>query len=442
MGFIWNVVELSATAFENYVVLDILEKMFSHRLSGRGKIISFYLTLALSTLYVTFINMYSSFEGWLALITIFIFVVYSAVFIEDKNNLKVLFPILLFSLIFGINIVVTYGMSVVTGMPDTFIFSSNDGIRLLAIFLTKFIFFVLTRAIIYLNKKELFRIKRSETIVTAVMLILTITVSICLVKLQINLGNKDELITFAVFCTLAINIFIILMIRRISSENRNRIKISVLKTQLLQQKNMMEETEHIGREIKKTGHDIKHHLSGILGMLETGKSQEAKKYIRELLSEYETDIFQYVFIENSAVGSILNLKIGRCHKEGIDCKVEIGAEFSGFSDTDICCLLANLFDNAIEASLKCNSPGIFLRIRDKNNYLCIELGNHVDSSVLESNSMLKTTKSDAAEHGFGIYSVSQIVEKYEGIKKIDEKNGFFIVDIWLKRREFYQTRQK
>ena len=72
--------------------------------------------------------------------------------------------------------------------------------------------------------------------------------------------------------------------------------------------------------------------------------------------------------------------------------------------------------------------------------------------MLEENGQLHTTKKDKSKHGLGVYSISQIVDKYDGMKTYYEKNGYFVADIWLKEKGYtleeriknavnYQTRQ-
>ena len=453
MEFFWIIVEVLSTAFENYVVLETLEKMFGHKYSGPKKYICLYSALVLSTGYVTLINQYNYFEGWLALITILFFVTYSALFIESKKIIKLLLPIILFSVIFGINVITAYIMSMVLGMPDTFFYYSKDSARLLGLFLTKFLFFITTRFFIRMHKKEPFELKKNESLVTIAIFILTLVISISLIMLQTNSRDSDALIFIAVFCALITNLFVFYMMKKISKDNKDKLKISILELQLSEQKNMIEEAGLISRDIKKTEHDLKHHLLSVLGMIEAGNMQYAENYLKSLLHEYEARIFKYISIDNSAVNSILNLKIGRCHANKIDIKVEIESSFFNFSDIDICVLLANLLDNAIEASRCVETPQISLSIKNKMNYLCITVRNRIDRSVLEKNKELKTTKRDKYNHGLGTFSISQIVEKYDGMKKYYEKNGYFVADIWLKQNIYslekrieteavYQTRQK
>ena len=173
---------------------------------------------------------------------------------------------------------------------------------------------------------------------------------------------------------------------------------------------------------QKKEHDLRHHLFTILGIIKSGDLQSAEMYLKKLTHEFETSIFKYIVIDNSAINSIINLKIGRCHTENIDIKVEIESDFNDYNDIDICVLLANLFDNAIEASSKVKEPYIEMTIKNEKNYLCIIVKNKIDNSVIERNKYLKTTKADKSKHGLGLYSISQIVEKYNGIKSYYEKN--------------------
>lgn len=49
---------------------------------------------------------------------------------------------------------------------------------------------------------------------------------------------------------------------------------------------------------------------------------------------------------------------------------------------------------------------------------------------------MKSQKENNKEHGWGLKSVREIVEKHEGIIDIYEKNDMFIVSIKLMKRDF------
>lgn len=452
MAILWDLIELFATIFEFSIVIKFLDETIKRKYSQRkGRYIS-VIFVSILTIYISVINKLYVFEGWLSLVTIAITIMYSFIALRGSIILKIIMPIIAYSIILIINYLVTYILSVIFGMPDTFIFTENDGVRLLALFLTKFLLYICAKLIITILRKETIDLKSKELLISVCMSFLTFTVALTLVNIQLNNQNSDIMIFVCIFCVLLMDAFIVYMMIKFTRDNKDKLRLSILEMQLSEQKNMIEDAGNISREIKKVEHDLKHHILTLLGIIDDGNIEVAERYLNELLCEYETSIFKYISIDNSAVNSILNMKISRCHANNIDIKIEICSDFLRFSDIDICVLLANLLDNAIEASCKVKFPQIMLVVRNEKNYLCILVKNRIDNSVLVENNQLRTTKSDKDRHGLGLYSISQIVEKYNGMKSYYEKDGYFFADIWLKndtynltkrlKREVnYQTRQ-
>lgn len=62
--------------------------------------------------------------------------------------------------------------------------------------------------------------------------------------------------------------------------------------------------------------------------------------------------------------------------------------------------------------------------------------NTIQDSVLEKNQQLDSCKENKIEHGWGLKSVREIVEKHEGMIDIYEKNGMFIVSTLLIKEDF------
>lgn len=439
MTVLWQFIEVAATVFEFFVTINLLNNVMNCKYSGNKKQLLNVIFIVLLTLYISVINRIYVFEGWLSLITIIITVIYTFIALNGSVVLKIVMPILSFSIMLLINASVTYALSIIFGMPSSFIFSENDSIRLLAIFITKFLYFIAAKLLEHLFTKKALDLKSRGSWISFVMSFLTFFIAVALVKLQIDTHSKNMLFGMCVLSLMIMNVFIIYMMKKISKENKNKLKISLLELQLSEQKTMIEDAGHISYEIKKVEHDLKHHILCVLGNIENGDTGAARSYLKNLLHEYETSIFKYICIDNSAINSILNLKISRCHANNIDIKVEVESDFSHFNDIDLCVLIANLLDNAIEASYNVEMPQIAVTIKNEKNYLCIIVKNRIDSSVLDKNERLKTTKADKSKHGLGLYSISQIVEKYDGIKSYYEKNGYFIADVWLKRDTFSLT---
>ncbi len=434
MKWFWIIVELLATIFENIIILETLGKVFEYKFSGLKKWLCLGIFFLLITGYITFLNNIMVFEGWLSLITIAFFIIYDFIFLKGNYIKKIAIPILLYTSILLINLFTTFIFSYLFDITSEELMTTGHSVRLLALFMTKFIFFIVTRIILHIFRKVTFQFKSSDFIISFMSILSINSIANIIFELQLGNGDQNILSLILAICVVVISIFIFYAFRLISTENKKELRISMLEIQLSEQRSMIEDAANINKEIKKTEHDLKHHFLSILGLLENKCSDEAEKYIRQLLVHYETNIFKYVSVENNAVNGILNFKISRCKANNIDIKLSIESDFSVFDELDICVLLSNLLDNAIEASMLIKSPKIELSITNNGNYLCILVRNKIENSVLNKNSELHTTKKDTAAHGFGIYSVSQIVEKYDGIKNIYEKNGYFIVDIWLKRK--------
>lgn len=434
MNWFWKIIELLATGFENFIIIESLGKIFEYKYSGYKKILSFLMCFIASTGYVTFLNRITVFEGWLSFITIIIFVIYGFICLKGGIIKKAVMPAVFYTIILFINLFVTFIFSSLLHISSENLMSTGNTIRLLTLFITKFMFFIATRIILHFFKCDNFSLKISDLLISLLLIISTNSIGIIIAEIQSENNNRNILSLISTICVISINIFLFYAFRLISVKNKKEIQISVLEMQLSEQKSIIEDAANISKEIKKTEHDLKHHFLSILGLLNEGCLDESKNYIEHLMKNYETNIFRYVSVENNAVNGILNFKISRCKLNNIDIKLSVESDFSAFDELDICVLLSNLLDNAIEASMHINSPKIELSITNNGNYICILIRNRIENSVLDKNKYLKTSKSDSSSHGFGLYSVSQIVEKYDGIKNIYERNGFFTVDIWLKRK--------
>ena len=91
-------------------------------------------------------------------------------------------------------------------------------------------------------------------------------------------------------------------------------------------------------------------------------------------------------------------------------------KFEFANETDICCILSNLLDNAIESAEKSSEKLLnieFFSHADRN-MLFIEIENSCDNEPNMKNGHLLTAKKDKSKHGIGLYSVEKTVKKYNG----------------------------
>lgn len=192
----------------------------------------------------------------------------------------------------------------------------------------------------------------------------------------------------------------------------------------------VQEVEHIFMTMRGWRHDFHHHLQSLKAKLKQGDPAAAFQYLDELEQELAA-IRQLVETGNTNMDAILNSKLSMAETRGI--RVQVKAKVPkqlAITDTDVCALLGNLLDNALEAcALVETDPYIRLYIGNYKGQLYISCTNATNQLVRKLDEDYITTK--RGNHGHGLKRMNLIVEKYEG--SINRKNepGVFITEILL-----------
>lgn len=142
-------------------------------------------------------------------------------------------------------------MSMVLGIQDTVIFTDSDGARLLALFLTKIIYFAVARMIVHMYKKDFIELATNETVLMVAMFGLLFIICTVLIRLQMRYPEIKDSVFGAVLCALLLYVFVYYMLGRIARDNKDKMQIKLLEAQLSEQKNLMEEAGQVHRDIKR-----------------------------------------------------------------------------------------------------------------------------------------------------------------------------------------------
>ena len=131
---------------------------------------------------------------------------------------------------------------------------------------------------------------------------------------------------------------------------------------------------------------------------------------------------------------LLNEKFMLAKQFGVYIKADIeNLSFKSVSGIDFAAILGNLLDNAFEASLKSTEKQMCIQVKSKMGYEAIKVSNSIDTSVLENNPFLETTKNDLENHGIGLKQVKSLVQKYKGILDCWEEHKMFHVQILFEK---------
>lgn len=177
----------------------------------------------------------------------------------------------------------------------------------------------------------------------------------------------------------------------------------------------LEQTRDLLTASRQFRHDMKSHLFCMEGLIEQGKYEELKSYLKQFSnSDFLTFPFQAICADES-LNTLLNQKLKAA--SNLDIPMTIDVQISNHlavSKLDLCTVLSNLCDNAIEASASVSDPKIIVSLKEIKGYLSLTVKNHTEEDILEKNPSLLTTKKDQSAHGLGMTIIRNIAAKYHG----------------------------
>ncbi|MBR5801027.1 MAG: sensor histidine kinase [Lachnospiraceae bacterium] len=189
-------------------------------------------------------------------------------------------------------------------------------------------------------------------------------------------------------------------------------------------------------ELKEIKQNYTGQLQNIYDLLENGENNSEIKDLLDRSSQKLQATALKRYCENAIVNAILTIKSAAALEKGIDVDCACGVpESVGIEAIDLCSLFANLLDNAIEACEKSEDTmqkAISIHAGVRGGYLTIKTENTYSQPVVREKGKFLTSKSDSANHGYGLKLIDDIIRKYDGNLKIDAEAGIFKVVASLK----------
>lgn len=426
------IVELFYNTVESVIIVAFIYGFFDIQNKYSKKVavgISFSLIFAFSNL-MTIISL-----SWIETLSLLILLLIGILeyFYQGKTWEHILISITVAILLALTDVCVFTLMSRVLGVEYNELVVKDNLSRFLAVMITKITYFLVVTIIVSLKKRYPFMLHRIELL----MIFSTLIISIILISLVRNIICKfnDFYNKFLIilFCLILLNIIQYYIIIYISKKNIDEKNMALMHTQIEMQENNIHNLEKQYNEITKIRHDMKNYLSCALNLAKkSDDNKELIEYLKNLSKNKIDSVVDYVQINRRILSIIINSKIGVAKSKNINVRCLIMSELKNISDIDIGILIANLFDNAIEACEKNkNKSEIVIKIWESGSYYCIKIVNTVETDILINNPNLVTSKKNKKIHGIGISSVRDIVHKYNGIMNFEQKSDKFYVYISL-----------
>lgn len=193
-----------------------------------------------------------------------------------------------------------------------------------------------------------------------------------------------------------------------------------------------QEVENMYRQMRGWRHDYRNHIQTIKALAENGDMEAVMQYLDGLELDLNT-VDTVIKTGNAMADAILNSKISLARSKNIEVHVDAHIPVKlKMSELDLCVILGNLFDNAIEASTKLPEGGRMIRVYMdmKNTQLYISFTNFTATGKLEKVGRLFRT-SKGKGHGFGLIRIDAIVERLGGYLSRNSEEGAFTTEILI-----------
>ena len=191
------------------------------------------------------------------------------------------------------------------------------------------------------------------------------------------------------------------------------------------------EVDNMYRQIRGWRHDYRNHIQTMKAYAAKEDWAAIKRYL-DLLDDDLTTADTVIKTGNAMTDAILNSKISLAKAKGIEVVADahIPVKLKS-SEIDLCCIIGNLFDNAIEASVKLPEGQRVIRMyMDMRNTQLYFFTNFTAGKKMQKDGKLfRSTKGNG--HGFWLVRIDAIVERLEGYISRNSEDGAFTTEILL-----------
>lgn len=440
----WSLIENAASLVECIIITGFTTLVLGYK-NPRHKYLKYIIyTLAVFIDCIFLVNylppkIAETFPGILQILISFI---YALLFLQGTVFLKCYISFISNYMIFLINIPV---MLIFSGILNSSVHTTiymQGFIRIVILVLTKVLYFLLTFVFYKWYKHNLkhadFRLNNFEWF--SMLLLSAISFAIGLYIFQTNINQfKPIVITVSSLAALAINALVLHCLLRSA---QNRYKAEEIKFYQLENQAMKTNLDNYIKqeaEISKIKHDMENVALTTTTLLQEHDYAKLEKHFSQIINDLQVTDILHTDIKNVYLNAIIQQKYTKCKSKiknvnftcAADETFRKNEEIANIDIIDLCTIIANLLDNAIEAYTECNDYDIRINLDYINNSYRIEIANTIKGSVLSGNKTLKTSKSDTKNHGIGIKSVKSRAEKYNGKTEFTEENGQFVARVWL-----------
>lgn len=332
--------------------------------------------------------------------------------------------LLFFSSSFSIYLFMMTGKSV-----DDLMNGEATDVRNIYLLFNKLLLLVLVISILYLQKFLMFA--KSKLVIAAYIIVPLTMIYICL-QLMIfiseqKIGNQspDRLIRLVVLLLALFFVIVYISIYAINSEKKQK-ENETLRMMLEQERERQKMMMQYEKDNWRLRHDLGNKMLIVRSMMEKNNVRTAYQKISEIVEEFCGQLSPEEKMQN-IFSSMIEYKRQTAQKKGVQMTVNIRQGwYEGIDPTDVGVLMGNLLDNAISASEKIEDAVIHIYMHTEFGMIYLSMENPCEEKK-------KERSHDDFKHGFGLKSIQEIVDKYQGEFVTVQEKGRYQTKILLQQ---------
>ncbi len=260
--------------------------------------------------------------------------------------------------------------------------------------------------------------------------------AVLLIVLVYIFNNKHDLVTridqvilFVFGVVLFITVYTCILIFRLEKKSKEELSTQLRLQQIELELKLNEDMVSITDKLRKLRHDMNNHIGLIKTLVQVRQYDELEEYINQMYEDVEI-ANELVISGNKTLAVLVNAKKSLAKSKNIEFDSLITASDINMKNKDICSLLGNILDNAIEAAEKTvGKKYIELMIQKTEEGCIISCENSLGAKPIMKKGKFITLKDNSFIHGLGTENIKEIVSKYQGQINFDYDDEMFNVRV-------------
>ena len=239
--------------------------------------------------------------------------------------------------------------------------------------------------------------------------------------------TKVALIIGAAILFIALCVTVFFLLRRTLYNMIDR-RIERFQSELIEKQ--VREIQNMYRQVRGWRHDYRNHINNMKIQLSEGNYGKLSDYLNELADDLDT-VDTVIKTGNVMADAILNSKLNVAEKMNIKLNVKANVHDKlPMSDVELCSMLGNILDNAVEACGTLPEEERFMRvyIGKLKGQLYLSVQNSAGKVRKLKNTYLSTKE---GEHGYGLFRIDRVAKKYGGYVNRQNEEGVFATEIMV-----------